>query len=428
MRAKFLAIGLGCAGSALGNEALDLLEGKITEDEITVVSEDEESGSASSSGESAPEVLVDDTDYSRRWRNSLPPKAIVYENPNSALVQRVAVEGMAEWGYTTGSIDADGGNDTDVDDNTLRRLRLGGVMRAFGNTDLEAKVVADGNGYQGIDTLRATMNVNDGLKVEAGKFRPPFSQEYKRDPEVRVAPGLSPLIQNIAPANTLGVRFETYSGPWMAGLGYFSGGYDKNVPGFGGDGFILANLAYTFSPTAEAGTEGEDVAVPPGHQRWHLDYIYNLDDEAGSIPKGYEHLISTGIEVSSGKFDFAGDFLLANGPVDTAWGMNLFGRYWLYDEAVRFVGRYSYADSDDPDAISVTSGVPSAIGDSTQPLMGYGLVTPVDEFHSFYGGLDWHVYGDHLLFSTGLEYRLLKDEDDGDATSWLWHTGGRVAF
>ncbi|MBK1833977.1 hypothetical protein [Roseibacillus ishigakijimensis] len=438
MRTNFLrtarmgvALGGGLAGSLSANEALDLLEGKITAEEATVddilaASRAEEVGV----GEAAEkEVLRDNRDYSSRWKNRLAPTALVYDNPNGRVVQAVAIDGLAEWGMAQGSLEPKAGKSEDLDESQLKRVRLGGMMRAFYNTDLEGRVVADGEGYQGVDTLKATVQVNEALQVEGGKFRPPFSQEYKQDPAVRIAPRLSPLVEQVAPANTLGTRVSVVDGPWELGLGWFSGARDRNLPDFEGGGFVLANMSYTFDRDKVVAAGEEEGEAPPGHQRWHLDYLYNTSSERdGSVPLGYRHLLSTGIEVSSGDFDFAGDFILANGDIATAWGMTLTGRYWLFEDALRFVGRYSYADTDDDGALSIGIGVADARGDATQPLEGYSKVLAADELHSFYAGLDWHFIQDYLILSTGLEYQLLKNESDGDFNNLLWHTGGRVAF
>lgn len=413
---------------ASGNEALDLLEGKITEDEVTVTSLLKERESETLEKEQE-KILHDSRDYSSRWKNRLAPVGIVYENDNNAVVQRAAIDGLVEWGLVEGEVDPDNGVEQDVSESRLKRLRLGGLVRALYNTDLEGRAVFDGDGYQGIDTLKATVQVNDNLKVEAGKFRPPFSQEYRQDPSVRATPELSPIVAQIAPANTLGVRVETGSGPWEFGLGWFSGARNRNIPGFDGGGFILANLSYTFDGRVVIEAGEENTEVPPGHQKWHLDYLYNTSSDLdGAVPDGQRHLFSTGIELSSGNFDFAGDFLLANGGEDTAWGLSLTGRYWVLEDALRLVGRYNYAGTAEPGGLSVGFGIPGAEGDSTQPLLGFDTVLPADEFHSFYLGFDLHVLQDYLVFSSGLEFKLLRDEVNGDASDLFWRTGGRAAF
>ena len=68
-----------------------------------------------------------------------------------------------------------------------------------------------------------------------------------------------------------------------------------------------------------------------------------------------------------------------------------------------------------------------------QPLQAfqYPVVRTGDELHSFYGGLNFHIFGDYLLLQTGLEYRILKNNEsltEPDYDSWLWQAGGRAAF
>lgn len=411
------------------NEALDYLEGKISDDEVSASQSSRPEPSEvlrGSEGDSEASGTRSDRDYSSRWKNRLVPQGVIFDKPNNPVVQRVAIEGLAEWGLVAGDVGLPSGGDQDVNDSQLRRLRIGGIVRAFYNTDLEGRVVADGDGYQGIETLKATIPVGEGLVLEGGKFRPPFSQEYRQDPSVRVAPDLSPIVALIAPANTIGARVSAGYGPWDFGVGWFSGSQGRGLPAVNRQGFVLGNLAYTFDG---AGTGGEGSETVTGHQRWHLDYLYNFsEDPDGSIPNSYRHLLSTGIEVSHGDFDFAGDFLLANGATNTAWGLALTGRYWVLEDALRMVGRYNYADSDALGGVAVGFGVPGALGDSTQPLAGYQTVLTGDEFHSVYLGLDWHFLKDSLVLSTGVEWRLLKDENTSDNSGFFWQTGGRAAF
>ncbi len=414
-----------------GNEALDLLEGKITEDQVTVTELFKKKEPEILPQNQEP-ILNDERDYSSRWKNRLESTGIVYQSDSHPAVTRVALDGLLEWGLVEGEVDQGSGQEQNISDSRLKRLRIGGLLRTFYHTDLEGRAVFDDDGYQGIDTLKATVRLNETVTVEAGKFRPPFSQEYRRDPSVRTTPDLSPIVAQIAPANTLGVRLETQKGPWQFGVGWFSGDQDRNIPELDGNGFVLANVSYTFDGRAvaeESEQTAENRAAQPGHQRWHFDYLYNTSsDLEGAIPNGQRHLVSTGIELSSGRFDFGGDFLLANGGEEMAWGLVLTGRYWVIEESLRLVGRYNYAGTDSPGGLSIGYGVPGAVGDSTQALLGYSTVLPADEFHSFYLGLDKHLIQDHLLLSTGVEFRFLRDDNSGDSSDAFWRAGGRAAF
>ena len=103
---------------ASGNEALDLLEGKITEDEVTVTSLLKERESETLEKEQE-KILHDSRDYSSRWKNRLAPVGIVYENDNNAVVQRAAIDGLVEWGLVEGEVDPDNGVEQDVSELSL---------------------------------------------------------------------------------------------------------------------------------------------------------------------------------------------------------------------------------------------------------------------------------------------------------------------
>lgn len=426
---------LGCAlhSASNANEALDLLEGRITEDEVTVTellkpSEEEVAlEEAQAAAEEEARVLRDTRDYSGRWKEQLTPLGVVYEDEGNTIIQRIAIDGLVEYGLTNGDLEADQGGSTDGGESRLKRARLGAMVQAFYNTDLEARVVADDDGYQGIDTLKATIEFNEALELEVGKFRAPFGQDFRLDPNVRHSIGLSRLSTQLSPGNTLGVQLNVYDGPWDFGLGYYSGDLDENLPGLE-RGFVLANIGYTLLGASAPNPEDENARVPPGYQRWYLDYIFNTDPDNSENLAGVEHLLSTGVATSAGRFDFDGEFILANGPDTSAWGLNLVARHWLLEDAIRLVGRYSYADSDDPGGIFLGLGVEGAEGDTTQALAGFDTVVAGDELHSFYLGLDWHILQDYLLITTGLEYTFLGDDTNGDSDLLLWHSGARLAF
>lgn len=422
------------AAPAPGNEALELLEN-------TGRGAGSPRGAELLAGSGTPvrKESGGAADYTMRWLTHLPPLWLLYEDDSNPVVQAATLTGMFDWRLDTANIKPEGGGgpDREVDSSGARRARLGAVLRAFYNTDLEGGVVFDGDGdYHGLDKLKATVHVGDDLSLAFGKFRPPFSLEYTQDPGMRMVPELSPLTAQVVPANSLGVMVDGRSGDWEWGLGWFSGDVSRTIPDVTGDGYLLAKVGYTFQgpPGGETNASGEAVAEDDLEQdvfqRWHLDYIYNLDKEGSrSIPGGYEHLLATGIQTSHGRFDFLGDFLLANGKDQTAWGLTLQGAYWLLEDAVRAVVRYSYGDTDEPGGLMMGWGVPSPDSDSVHPFR-FPVVETGDESHSFYGGLNFHVLGDHVVIQVGGEYRLLKNAAAGvpDLGSWLWQFGGRAAF
>ena len=439
-----LGLGILLTLPLAGNEALDLLEGQkvgLSTASWPVATVQPDPFAASRTSRAPADV----PDYSWRWISQLPPAWSFYQDYRNPVVQEAALTGLFDWRMERGTIkpkesDAPIGNES-VDSSKARRARLGTVLRAFYNTDLEANVVLDGKGnWKGVERLKATVHASDDLSFSFGKFRPPFSMEYSRDPSVRWFPEPSAIATQIVPANSLGAMVTGYSGRWDWGMGWFSSDASENLPGFEGAGYALFKLGYTFQGgTGKPGEYiGEDGPLPDAplsvYQRWHLDYIYNFDGaDSASIPNDYRHLFSAGVEVSAGRFDFGGDFLIANGNDHNAWGATLQGAYWLLDEAIRLVGRYSYAESNNEGGILAGYGVPDPTSDSLNAF-AYPIVRRGGRLSSFYAGLNFHVISDYVVLYTGVEYRILENpgvsEDSTleDLHSWFWHAGGRAAF
>ncbi len=432
--ASILTTVLWAAHPSAANEALDLLEGAEGGPGIGVPAPGMEEGGT---GPGVP-----DYDYDLRWIDQLPPLWSFYRRDTNPVAQEAAVTGLFDWRVEQGSIESDiASSERNVDSSGMRRARLGAVLKAFHNTGVEAAFVADGDGYQGIERLKATVYARENLALSFGKFRAPFSLEYRQDPTVRWFSEPSYIAAQIVPANTLGAMADYRHGPWDWGVGWFSGGVDKNIPDFEGSGFLLGTISYTYEgPWAGRGESGEEEAEADAgesdagvFQRWHFDYIYNLDEDGGgSIPRDFQHLFATGLELSSGRFDFLGDFLIANGGDNTVWGMNVQAAYWLLEDAVRLVTRYQYGDSNDPNAVMMGWGVPNARTDSVAAF-GYPIVRTADELHAGFVGLNFHVFGDYVVLYTGAEYRLLKKNQGGgikagETSSWVWQAGGRASF
>lgn len=408
-----------------GNEALDYIDG--VQGSSNWVSYTPYPGSVSSSAKAKSKV-VRKFDYSERWPLSVPPVVTPYRNQDNPYVQEFSVTGLLEWRWEDTSFDVKAGEPRrGVRGTGVRRARLGAMVKAFYNTEVEVSALVDGDGdYEGIDKLQATVDLSDKVAVRMGKFRPPFSLEYSQDPSVRWTPEMSALNRQIVPGNSLGVLFAGAGEHWDWGLGYFGGDLDKNLPGIGSNGYLLGKLAYTTQGSSEANPQGS-------FQRLHLDYIYNFETESSqAIPLAYRHLFAAGVQISSGNLDFLSDFMLADGDNAEAWGATLLGAYWLVEDAIRLVGRYHYASSSDEDNLAVFYGVPDGVTDTLGPLFGVpgGGVVIGNQLHSFYGGLNYHLLEDNLILSTGIEYQLLKSamNEDFKLDSFTWQFGGRLAF
>ncbi|MEM9235759.1 MAG: porin [Verrucomicrobiota bacterium] len=415
---------------AAANEALDILEGKkdINEIDLPPLPEDEVE-------ESGPQVKYVPPEWAPSPLDPIWSRAVLFEDEGNPWVQQLAIMGLFEFNGSWGTAKTEAAPNTNLDTTRTRRARLGARLRAFGNTEIEAvgEFAGDAN-YQRIERLKVKTEVRPNYFVEAGKFRPRFGIEQSKESYRMLTPERTLLANMMMPAETLGVAFSQDCAPWDWGIGWFSGANDRYIPGISGDGFISANLAYEIGEVLEDGSKMRT--------RWHLDYIYNLDGkDSRSIPRynvagrrasngnqlimrnpAFRHLFSTGIELESDRFAFEGDFQLANGDLNV-WGLTITPSYWVVPGTLRVVGRYHFADTDEP------LGLVGGLGTGSDPFYDSSPIFAGDEFHSFYLGANLHLYQDKVVVLNGLEYAVMKDDANGfDTDGWIWHSGARISF
>lgn len=427
-RARQFLVGCGlllaASGGVWANKALDILESDARAGKggfpVPEYEETRETVSAD------PKVIVEvDLSLPRHWDTELEPLFPV-EPLGGPGLSAFALRGLYEWRYERGEIDGAAGGDVEMDSSRVRRARLGMALRTFYNTELEGQALFDGGGsYRGIETLKVRVPLSEAVALTVGKFQVPFTLENTQDAAVRWTPELSPLVAQMAPANSLGVMLGGRGGDLEWKVGWFSGDAARGIPDLGGGGFLLAGLAYHINGVVPHG----DGSASSSYNRLHLDYLYNFEGaESESIPMAYRHLVSAGFQSSSGRVDVMGDFLLASGDESTAFGLALSGSYWLMEDALRLVGRYNFSSSDDPGGVLSGWGIPNAGSDGLQAL-SYPVESSGEWLNSIYVGLNVHLYQDNLILSTGLDFRNLKEVVGGDEIdSWTWLTGGRMAF
>lgn len=412
------------------NEALDILEGKkdINEIELPPLPEEETT-------QPGDKVTYVPPEWAPSPLDPIWSRAVLFEDDSNPWVQQLAIMGLFEFGGSWGEADVKGAPNTDLNTTRTRRARLGARMKAFGNTEIEAVGEFAGDvDYQRIVEMKAKTRVRPNYYLSYGKMRPRFGIEQSKEPQQLLTPERTLLANMLMPASTLGVSFSQECAPWDWSIGWFSGDQDRYFPGIEGDGFIAGSLAYESGEVLEGGKTMRT--------RWHVDYIFNMDgDKSRSIPRyklagdrasngnqliarnpAFRHLFSTGVELEGDRFAFEGDFQLANGDVN-AWGMTLTPSYWAVPGALRLVGRYHYADTDDQ------AGLVGGLGTGSDPFFDTSPIFVGDEFHSFYLGANLHLYQDKVTVLNGLEYSLMKDDASGFETdAWVWHSGARLSF
>lgn len=349
---------------------------------------------------------------SERWGTELDPKFPIQAGRET----RVAPRGLFEYQHQDRSV---GGG------TKLGRARVGAAVETLYGIELQADALLSSSGkYEGWETLKASVPVGQSARLHVGKLPLPFSTEYSRDAAVRWFPTLSPFAAQLAPASTTGAMFEgrTKQGDWK--LGWFGSEADRSLPAFEGKGALLVSLARSHNKGGEKG-------APQAHfQRWHLDYLYNMEgSRSETIPQGYRHLVSLGSQYSSGGFDFFTELLAAKGASNMAYGVTAAGRYWLLQDAISLVARYQYARSQEPGGIVSYWGIPATSSDAIFPT-DFPAATVAGQMSSLYSGVNIHLDDDNLIIGSGLEYRSLSEvgENDNSPSSWGWTTFIRYAF
>ena len=419
---------------ASDNPVLDILEDNS---EINEIVEGPLTPQEQANIEPPPPVFIPKEWESHPMMDDIWARAILFEDESNPYIQQIKLSGMLHAGAAWGTAEVEGQpSNVDLDTARVRRARLGASLKLYGNTEVEAvgEFAGDGN-FPRIERLKGRTEVIPNYYVDYGKYRPRFGVEQSKDPQDLLTPERSLLANMLMPASSLGFHISQDTDTWDWGLGWFSSDFDQYIPGFQGSGFLVANLAYE---SAERTDSGEVFRT-----RWHADYIHNLDlEESETVPRyalagrrsangnqriarnpAFRHLFSTGVDIEGDRFSFESDFQLAHGDMN-AWGLTLTPSYWVVPGTLKVVGRYHYADTDEP------GGLVGGLGFGNDPFFDSSPIFVGDEFHSFYLGANLHLYRDQMVLLNGVEYAMMKDDAGAGAETdaWIWHTGARFSF
>lgn len=426
-----LVISILC-GLVHANEALDVLEGNKKASEVSLPPAKVKPGGT---GPDRDSLAYIEPRWTESPLDSIWSRAILFEDTANPIIQQAAVSGFFDQQAAFGRARVKGAGNVDLDGSRTRRARLGSRLRLFRNTDLEAKVEFSGDTeYRGVEHLSGKTQIQPGISVQYGKFRPTFTKESSTEDEFLAYADRTMLVNLLAPASSLGVMMRHQGRDWGYGLGWFSSDYDPDFPNIQGDGFLNVTLNRTF---VEAGGRTNR------RIRWHFDYLHNFDTATGEAIPGYQlagrfsanggqliaanpayrHLFATGMSIDQDNLSFDTEVMFAKGN-STAWGLTLSPSYWLIPGTLKLVGRYHYAESENAGGLATTMGV------SSDPLFDASPVFIGDEYQSFYIGANLHIYQNQLVLMSGFEQIELKDSAgagfDTDAT--IWHAGAKLSF
>ncbi len=333
---------------------------------------------------------------------------VLYSNKDGAFLQKFQIIGRyhGQWHHS----DANTGEDSGWEN---RRFRIGAKAKFAGNVSLGGEMNLDNTNdfsgdrfFKNIDEVQLKWAPSDEFWIGAGKIKPKFSQEYTTSSKRIVTFERSLLVNQTIPSKPWGVHAGGESGAMSWELGAYLGGND-------GD-WDFPETDSGFGYTASIGFDlTEDTNLT-------FDYIYNDGDSGNSEFSNYQHLISVSTTSSLGKFGLITDAIAGSGQGDTddVFGITIMPTYDVTDN-LKLVGRYQYATASGDSGIRLQRRY-------ERPAVEDGSGTRGDNYHAFYLGANYYLYGDKFKIMAGAEYSTLGGAADYDGLTFL--TGVRMYF
>jgi phosphate-selective porin OprO and OprP len=345
--------------------------------------------------------------YDQIWKS-----AQLYKDESNPVIQSFAFTGRFQLDYVR--IES---NRADHDEWNIRRFRVGGKAKLFKDFTLHGEVDIDPQEtvvYQRVTDLHISWSRKPELKLTIGKHSAPFTMDGWTSSKELIAIDRSNLSNNLWHLEEYipGVSADGQIDQWMYHVGvYSSGARDKEVGNFSGGYFGLGSIGYDFANQLEV-----KQALLRG------DYVYNEPDKDNTFTRSLQHVASINFSLDTGKWGLRTDIAggLGYGTQSDLWGAMLMP---FYNITAKFqaVARYTFLQSHDPSGVRFNryENVPQVMGGKRG-----------DEYHEFYMGLNYYLYGHKLKLQTGLQFADMRDSANkgADYSGWGWTTGLRIAW
>lgn len=362
----------------------------------------------------------------------------LYEN-DTGFIREVALNGRYQGQYISQSEDIGAGS-LGFNQWQHRRARLGIDVDFANDLSFSSSFnISDGAGvrtglvrrdfFNDIDEMYIKWAPED-VTVKIGKQKQEFSREYSTSSKRIKTIERSQIVNETADAKPWGVTAEFKTGElthqfggWLYGLDGVSTPF---VPGFEGFGLPRGDsrggLSYFLTVPV---TEATDL---------HFDYVYTNNSSGNALPRGsapvaaassYNHTFALGTESDFGRFDLVTDIIagIDRNPTGTlglvdsipagedTWGLVIMPTYEV-TEKLEAVAKYAYMDSG-----------------RQQRTQRFPLRTRVEDYSTFYVGLNYYLCGDKFKVMTGYEYATGETFGGGaDVSSDSWMFAVRTYF
>jgi phosphate-selective porin OprO/OprP len=372
------------------------------------------------SGEPAPEAAASTTpaytsEYERLWSHFT-----LYKNDDNPILQEFSLQGRLQLQYAWGEADQgeyySGDRPTNTlwgDDIEVRRWRLGFKSKWFRQWKFDGQIDVNSDidpFYRQIYDLTLTYAPSESFNLGIGKYKANnFGIEHFTSSKEILTIERTLLANQLFVGELTGARFNGKKNNWQYAAGIYSGDITQEFSSFETGMIYQGSLGYDF------------------HERFGLEKalikldVQYSDDITNGTNRGNEPRLSAtnsgryGTAVSlnghfeQGKFGLYTDILGAEGrgANGDVWGIILTPSYYLTD-GLQLVARYQYANGDN-DALQLQSRYErlAAAPGGTLTDGGRG-----ENYHAFYLGLNYYLYGHKLKLMAGAEYHQMDNGND----------------
>lgn len=347
--------------------------------------------------------------------------AALFKDESNPILEEFKLRGRYQGQYW--DVDADQGGRSNWED---RRSRFGFDAKMF-EKKLEARVDFQSNDgfddiYDGLVDAYLRWKPVSGLSITAGKTKPLIAPyDWLESTNSQPTFERSQIFNQLGVNRATGLTVEQNIGQWSWRAGVYSNDTPSSTGGSGsfGDGeFGDFNGGVSYSLGG-----GYDLSDLIGADRadLRLDWIHS-DRETGDMVLGkYDDIVSASFITKKDALGLVVEsYFAAGGDAEDSdvFGFFIQPAYDLLPNQLQLVGRYSHANSSGPLGVLGQSRYERTVADNS----GRG-----DVYNSFYGGIQYFIYGDKLKLMAGAEWSHLGG--NGEAYDGLTLLSGiRLSF
>lgn len=346
----------------------------------------------------------------------------LYES-DSGFIRKVRVQGRYHGQYITQSEDVNGVRVNGFHAWQHRRFRLGlnidmaNDLNLFIDPNIANSAKLTDPFYDDYQTFQLTWEPKKNHFIMIGKLKQNFTREDTESSKRIKTVERAHIVNEVAEARPWGVivgfdtgdRLHHELGGWLYGAHADSPQWID----FQSNGGFSYNLSYQLNDSTSL----------------HFDYVYADQGPGYTTGAGgpaasefgpqYEHAFALGTEVNKDRFQMIADLVYADNRVGSGGvpaGSDTWGLYVLpsYDitEKLEAVFRYGYMDQG-----------------RNQRTQRFPVRQPLENYHTFYVGMQYFICGEKLKLMAGYEYATGTVFGTGnDIDSGSWQFGVRTYF